>query len=291
MIKTVPTALATIYASGAPTIAYTLKITRGDGQVFAFTSGVDDVVFSGTTYLASQGLDVSAIATSSGLNVDTLELTTTDDGTLFNAADVRARIWQNAAFVISRYNWASPADGTEALLAGTFGNVTMKAGAVTIELRGLQQYLQQSLGNVTSKTCRARFADMPTQNGSNRCGLVAATWTDSLTVSAVTDRRSFTASGSTRGADWFAEGLITWTSGANVGQVCKVKAYSAAKLFELLTPMQRDIAIGDTFTALAGCRKRLVEDCSARFANTANFQGEPHMPGVDALTATPDVSV
>ena len=39
-------------------------------------------------------------------------------------------------------------------------------------------------------------------------------------------------------------------------------------------------ADGDGFTIRAGCDKRM-ETCGAKFANTANFRGFPHMPGND----------
>lgn len=289
-MKAIPSALQAHYASGATTLADALRITRTDGRVFAYTSGSVDATIAGVLYSAAQGLNISGIATSVGLGVDNLELTTLDDGTLFTVADVRAGAWQNASFVILRYNWASLTDGVEYLLSGTIGNVTLKLGSIVAELRGLQQYLQQPVGNVTSMTCRARLADQPAQAGNNRCGLVAASLTDTLTVTAVADRRTFTATGTARAADWYTEGIATWSAGANVGLKAKIKAYSGAQVFELVTAMQRDIAVGDTLTALAGCRKRLAEDCLAKFNNAINFQGEPHMPGMDALTQTPATS-
>ena len=49
----------------------------------------------------------------------------------------------------------------------------------------------------------------------------------------------------------------------------------------LNTPV-RSIAEGDGFTIRAGCDKRM-ETCGAKFANTANFRGFPHIPGQDAV--------
>jgi hypothetical protein len=46
--------------------------------------------------------------------------------------------------------------------------------------------------------------------------------------------------------------------------------------------------VGDTYSVHAGCRKRLAEDCLAKFDNVLNFQGEPHRPTVDDLTASPE---
>lgn len=290
MKTAIPAPLLAHYASGATTLAHALRITRTDGAVFAFNSSGIDVTISGVTYGGTHGLEISSLASAVGMVVDNLELTTQDDGTLFTVSDIKAGVWQNAAFVVFRYNWARPTDGVEYLLAGTIGNVTIKLGAVTAELRGLQQYLQQNVGTVTSKTCRARFCDQPNQAGNSQCTLLAASWTDTLTVTAVTDRRTFITTGPARAADWYTEGIVTWATGANAGLKSKVKAYSAAQVFELLQLQQHDIAVGDTLTALAGCRKRLAEDCLAKFNNVVNFQGEPHIPGLDSLTQTPTTS-
>ena len=45
---------------------------------------------------------------------------------------------------------------------------------------------------------------------------------------------------------------------------------------------RRAIAEGDNFIIRAGCDKRM-ETCGAKFANTVNFRGCPHIPGQDAV--------
>ena len=50
----------------------------------------------------------------------------------------------------------------------------------------------------------------------------------------------------------------------------------------LLEAPMRAIAVGDGFTARAGCDKRIAT-CSTKFANTANFRGLPNIPGQDAV--------
>lgn len=293
-MKTIPIALAAHYASGGTTTAHAMKITRPDGEVFGFTGATKSATISGVLYDATQGLDVSSIATSAGLAVDNLELTTLDDGTLFTRADVLGGVWQNSKFLIFKYNWASHTDGVENVLAGTIGQVRLLSGAIVCELRGLQQYLQQSVGAVTSKTCRARFADFPSQAGNARCGLDAADWTEPFEVTAAVGRRSFSvmALAFTPASGWFDQGVITWTTGANAGLRGHVKAYSnfSPLEFTLYSDTPREIQPGDQFEAVAGCRLRLSEDCKDRFDNVINFQGEPHMPGVDELTKTPEAS-
>lgn len=293
-MKTIPVALQTHLDTGATTLAFALKITRTDGAIYGFTSAGESVTISGTTYDATQGLDISSIVTSAGFAVDNLELQTLDDGTLFTRVEVLGGLWQAAKFVIYRYNWATPSDGVEPVMAGTIGDVKLMRGMVVCELRGLQQYLQQPVGNVTSRTCRARFADYPTQAGNNRCGLTAASFIESATVSAVTSNQVFTSSSlwtATPTADYYGEGVLTWTSGNNVGLRMKVRTYESSGVITLALPMIADVQIGDAFDIIAGCRKRLAEDCITKFNNVLNFQGEPHLPGVDELTARPDVNV
>jgi uncharacterized phage protein (TIGR02218 family) len=293
-VITLPTGYQAHLNSESTTLGYLLKITRTDGYVIGLTSAGESVTIGGVLYDATEGLTISSLASSAGLGVDNLELTSIDDGTVFPRAGVLGGLWQNAAFVVSRYNWANPGDGLEPLLAGTFGQVGLREGVIVAELRGLQQYLQQTVGNVTTRTCRARFADYPTPNANNLCRLTAAAYTRTGTVSAVTSKQIFTSAGlwtAVPTADYYGEGFLTWTSGANVGMSVKVKTYASAGIITLSQQAISAIVIGDSFSIIAGCRKRLAEDCKAKFSNVLNFQGEPHLPGIDELTAKPDGSV
>jgi len=207
-VKTLPTALAAHYASGTTTLADLLKITRKDGQVFAFTSASTDVTISGQLYTSAQGLDISSLEVTAGLAVDNLELTTLDDGTIFSRVDVLAGVWRNSDFIISRYNWANPADGIEVRMVGTVGEVHLKRGSITAELRGLQQYLQQPIGSVTSKTCRARLGDA-------LCGVSLASHTFTGAVSSITSNQSFYDASLAGDASYASVAALMHFNGAN----------------------------------------------------------------------------
>jgi uncharacterized phage protein (TIGR02218 family) len=276
-MKTLPVALATHVALGRTTLATAIRITRTDGEVFAFTShDVDDSV-SGVTYRGNPGLDVSALVAAANLSVGNLELTTLHDGSVFTTAEIFAGVWRNAAFTIFRYNWASLTDGIDTLLAGTFGEVTLRQNTVVVELRALTQYVQQGLGDTFSKNCRARLGDA-------RCAknLTAFTYTGTLTT--VTSSQVFRDSARAEAVNWFDEGEIEFTSGACDGLRAKVKSYAANGTFTLAVPLYITPGIGDSYTAIAGCRKRLQEDCRDKFDNVLNFVGEPHAQGLDDLT-------
>lgn len=276
-MKTLPTGLASHYAQGTTTLAYALKLERIDLEVFGFTSSTENMMLEGVLFSSTQGLSVSSLEFNDGFAVDNLELTTLDDGTLFIKNEVIGGIWRNCVFTILRYNFMNLDDGFETIMVGTIGDITMKQGLVTVELRGLQAALQQTLGIVVSATCRARLGD-------SLCTVDLAPYTATGVVTTVGNRRQFTCSSLAQVEHYFTDGSVRFTSGNCAGIVGKVK-YSNGTAITLQLPAAADFAAGDTFTAIAGCQKRFAEDCTTRFANALNFQGEPHIPGIDGITS------
>jgi uncharacterized phage protein (TIGR02218 family) len=49
----------------------------------------------------------------------------------------------------------------------------------------------------------------------------------------------------------------------------------------------RAIAVGDSFIIRAGCDKQF-KTCKAKFSNSVNFRGFPHMPGDDTVLRYPN---
>jgi uncharacterized phage protein (TIGR02218 family) len=83
-------------------------------------------------------------------------------------------------------------------------------------------------------------------------------------------------------------GLLKWLTGPNAGRAMEVRDFTAAgQVLELFLSMPFDITVGDTALVYRGCLKRRDEDCLAVFNNVINFRGEPDLPGVDQLVATP----
>jgi uncharacterized phage protein (TIGR02218 family) len=56
---------------------------------------------------------------------------------------------------------------------------------------------------------------------------------------------------------------------------------------ELWQAMAKEVEAGDAFTIKAGCDKHF-KTCSAKFDNSANFRGLPHVPGIDFALTYPD---
>lgn len=87
-------------------------------------------------------------------------------------------------------------------------------------------------------------------------------------------------------ADYFAFGLLTWTSGFNTGLTMEVKSWDGTNL-TLFLPMPNPIQPGDTFTITPGCDENWPT-CSTKFDNPLNFRAEPFMAGQDAALYYPD---
>lgn len=286
-MKTLPTALQAHYATRNTTLAVCLEIVRQDDAAYRFTSCDTPVTLGGNVYQAGPGLDISELASSAGLAPDNLELRILYADDAITRDDLLAGRWDNARFTIYEVNYLRPQDGANLLASGTTGEAKIaRNNGFTLELRSLKQALQKPVGIVTQKTCRNRLGD-------SVCKVALAPFTrPGVAVTSVESQRVFAGSSLAAGSPtiatgYFTEGVVTFTTGANAGTSRKVRVHGAAGRIECLAPFSFTIQVGDVFTAVAGCQKRLA-DCRDKFNNVLNFNGEPHLNGVDAITALPD---
>jgi uncharacterized phage protein (TIGR02218 family) len=81
--------------------------------------------------------------------------------------------------------------------------------------------------------------------------------------------------------------VVAWLTGANAGTKSDVQNNLTAtgQVSLVLTPAY-PISVGDTFTVLPGCDKK-VTTCKNKFANLVNFRGEAYSPppNLNPLTA------
>ena len=267
--------------SGATTLCWCWRITRNDAVALGFTDHDRDLAFDGTTFEAASGFTGSEISGAVGLNVDTLDV----DGALksdrLNEADLAAGLFDNALIEIYRVNWADP-DMRVLMRYGNLGEVSRGAHHFRCEVRGLAHELQQPKGRMIQYGCDADLGDARCGVGLNQVVYAAAGSVASLGASP----RRFKASGlGAYAANWFTRGLLTWDSGANDGTTSEVKLHAKASsgvTIELWQRPSEAIAPGDGFRLTAGCDKQFAT-CRAKFANTANFRGFPHVPGNDFM--------
>jgi uncharacterized phage protein (TIGR02218 family) len=143
------------------------------------------------------------------------------------------------------------------------------------EVRSLAQSLQQVVGEVYQAACPATFGDA-------RCKVDLAPITVTGAFTSVSSRRTMTDSGRAEVPDYFGGGLIRITSGELAGAEMEIDQFSTG-VFSLVLPFASNVAVGTTYEAVPGCRKRYIEDCRTKWANWVNFRGYPHVPGGDKV--------
>ncbi len=280
-MKELPAALSAHLATGATTLCWCWRVTRRDGVTQGFTDHDKDVSFDGTVFEAASGFTAGEIKDQVGLSVDNLDVTGALSTDSLAEADLAAGLYDDAKVEIFRVNWEEAAQRV-LMRSGSLGEVKRAGTAFAAEVRGLAHYLQQPKGRVFQYTCDADLGDA-------RCGidLNDPAYNGTGTIASVTDERRFTASNlDSFASEWFTQGLLTFTSGAALGQKIEVKRHTntgGVVTFELWQPALGPLLTGQTFTVTAGCDKTL-ETCKAKFANVVSFRGFPHMPGPDVLT-------
>jgi uncharacterized phage protein (TIGR02218 family) len=277
-MKTASVNLDAHLAREVTTLAWLWKVTRTDGAVYGFTTHDRDLVIGGVTYSAESGFLASAAQSKLGASVDNLDIQGAISSSVITAADILAGIWDRAKVVVSVCNWADLTQGTMIVQTGTLGNLQAAGNGFTCEIRSLSQALQNTIGRVITRRCDANLGD-------TRCGVNLATYTVTGTATAdSTDGMTFTASDLPANAG----GLLTWTSGANIGRAMEVKQATGGSI-TLVLPMAYNITSGDAYSVSAGCDKNL-STCRDTYSNAINFRGCPHIPGPDAVLAYPDAS-
>lgn len=281
-MKQLSESLQSHLATGATTLCWCWRLTRRDGTKLGFTDHDRDLTFDATTFEAAAGFTASEMRDSVGLSVDNLEVSSALSSDRLSEADLAAGLYDDARVEIFRVNWSAPSDRV-LMRSGSLGEVRRAGSAFTAEVRGLAHYLQQPKGRLYQFTCDADVGDA-------RCtmDLDSPTYRGVGTITAVLGERRFTAGGLDAFADqWFARGLLRFTSGAADGQAIEVKAHGKSAgtvTLELWSAVRGPLEVGQTFVVTAGCDKHLAT-CKAKFANAVNFRGFPHMPGNDYVLA------
>jgi len=260
--------------SGAlTTMALCWRLDRTDGVTIGFTAHDRDLTIGGVVYRASPGMVPSAIRQSDGFDVDTLDVEGALTHDAITADDLTAGRWDGAALTLFATDWADPAE-MRVIARGEIGDVAIRDAAFTAELRGPTALLERPVVEQISPDCRARLGD-------RRCRVDLAPRTRFARIVSVVDA-VLTLDTVEPSANAYAYGRLRWLDGGNAGLSAALLS-SAGAAVALRDPAPFAIAAGARVELLEGC-DRLLATCRTRFANAANFRGEPYLPGIDLLT-------
>ena len=176
-------------------------------------------------------------------------------------------------------DWGDPAASPVPLARGEIGDVAIRDGGFTAELRGPTAALERAVVERTSPDCRADLGD-------RRCRVDMAGRVAIAVIGAVEDVTTLIVAVPGAGtADRFGGGRARWLDGPGAGLSVGIVRSEGDRLWLRDTP-RGGAQPGDRLELTEGCDRRLAT-CAARFGNVANFRGEPHLPGNDLLTRYP----
>lgn len=260
-------------------------VARQDGVTLGFTDHDCDLSFDGITFAANSGMSAKALSSTTGLSVDNTEAAGALSAASITETDIAAGRYDNADVTIWQVQWAN-VTARQVHFRGTLGEITRNGTAFQADLRGLSEKLNQPQGRSYLRTCSAVLGDRACRvNVTTDAAFVAE-----VDVDQPTDGQIFEVTTLVPFNDrWFEGGVIEGLSGAATGLTALIKQDSlqnGRRTITLWQPIPANIALGDQFRLVAGCDKR-AETCRVKFANLANFQGFPHVPGDDWLMAVP----
>lgn len=271
--------------SGVTTLCRCWRVRRRDGRELGFTDHDLDLAFDGTTFVASTGMDASAVQSTTGLSVDNSQAVGALSAAGVSEADVQAGRFDRAKVEQWLVDWTRP-DLRVLLFSGHFGEIRCSDGAFEVELRGLAEGLNVAVGRTLKRDCDRRLGD-------GKCGfdLDAPGFSAEAAVGELRGPVGIAAGGlGGFAADWFAAGTLTWLTGPNAGETAAVKrdqlGEDGLRRIELWQEPGAAMRAGDRFRIFAGCDKQ-ASTCRAKFSNFMNFRGFPDIPGDDWVAAYP----
>jgi uncharacterized phage protein (TIGR02218 family) len=255
------------------------RIARRDGCTLGFTSHDRDLWFDGVLHRAAPGMVPSSIRLSASLDADDADVQGALSHDAIKAADLAAGRYDGALFEIGVVDWETRETAT--LYHGVTGAIAVEEGGFTAELQSAKAHLDVDLVPRTSPTCRAAFCGPG-------CNLNPMRYTHDLAITQVdADAGEVTIADATL-ADRLRDGWLRWIDGPHAGLTMQVMAVDQDRL-TLDQPLATSLLAGTTAQVREGC-DHTIATCAARFANAANFQGEPFLPGNDLLTRYPPPS-
>jgi len=256
------------------TLALCWRLDRADGVTIGFTTHDRDLVIGGVVYRASPGMLPSAVSQSDGFEVDTLDIEGALTSDAITAEDMAAGRWDGAALILFAADWSDPAAPTLTIARGEIGDVSIRDGAFTAELRGPTALLERPVVEQTSPDCRASLGD-------RRCRVDLAARTRFARVTTA-EGTALTLDAAEPSADAYAYGRLRAVEGANAGLALPILSSTGTGIV-LRDPPPAAFAGGELVELTEGCDRRFAT-CRERFGNAVNFRGEPWLPGKDLLT-------
>ena len=256
-------------------LAFCWRIERSDGAGIALTSHDSALIRDGITYRSDPGVMPSAVTRKLGMEPHSGEVAGALSAAALTDADLTVGRCDGARVTLTAVDWEDAAAEPTRLLGGELGEVSVSGESFSAELRGAASKLNEAVCPKTSPECRASFGDK-----SCRVDLAGRTVRARVVACEGAELRL-----DREFDDRFLFGRLRYLSGTNCGVMSVILAVDGDVVRVRDLP-RADVVPGCTVELREGCDKRF-QTCESRYANAANFRGEPHLPGNDLLTRYP----
>ena len=243
-----------------------LRIVPLWGDPVYLTDHVRDVVLGANTYKTDSGYEFSGLALEDNMSPGVLDLTGVANIAGIDMDEIVAGVFDGARVYAFATTWNAPVVDEEPLGVAILGKTKLDDDRYTIEMMMLIDALNQSVGKTYTANCQKEFGG----TGFAGCQVALGPITVTGTLTDVTSNSVFRDSTRTEAADYFGEGTVEFTTGANAGlKPIKIKEYAADGTITVHEAFHYPVAIGDAYTLVPGCRHRL-EDCRDKWNNIIN---------------------
>ena len=252
-----------------------MRIVPVSGSPIYLTDYPHDLVIGGHTYLSTSGYQFTGYAATSGFSPASIDLDGISGASGVTRAAVGSGLFDGARCYVFATSWVAPVEDQEPIVAGIFGKTTLLDDRYQIGGVSLIDALNQTVGQTYGAQCPKTFCGTEYAG----CGVSLAANTVTGTLTSVTSASVFRDAARSEANDTFGAGTIAFTSGANAGlKPLEIKQYDVNGTVTTFESFYYLPAIGDAYTMVRGCRKRLT-DCQSRwngtttFSNVVNFGG------------------
>ena len=273
-MKTISASLKEGIASGS--VATFVRIEAADGTIFGFTNHDVELTFVGVVYKPTPALERISMNQRGNAEVGNQEFA---GGWVVDLPeeDLGRGKYDDAVVSVFRADWRNPDAGIVSIFEGTLGLIQWTEDGFRADVHSLMRQLSRIIGIEVTAACRHNLFNTNSGTTIGACQLSEASYATNTSVTAVTNTIEFELSGVSEVDGYFANGLLSFTSGLNDGLDYEVKSWNnTTKVIELFLPTRFIPSISDTVRVRAGCDKTAAT-CKSKFNNIVNFGGFPHI--------------
>jgi uncharacterized phage protein (TIGR02218 family) len=253
---------------------YCIRIVTLWGGTVYLTAHPKNITMGGHTYKTDSGYQFSGQISEVNMSPGVVDLNGIANISGIGYDKVISGVFDNARVYAFATTWKNPIEDEEPLGVGFMGKTTIDDRRFTVEVMMMIDMLNQTYGQTYSPLCFKKFGGQEYAG----CKIALGPITVTGTITSVTSNSIFIDSARTESDDYFGNGIISFTSGLNAGlKPIEIKDYLSNGTITTHESFYYNVAIGDTYTMIPGCRKRKT-DCFTKWNNIVNFGGFSFIP-------------